>query len=71
MSEATPSTEQLALELTPGRVVVPLQFRVSEATSRRGLAHIAELRQVLARRQADRDAAVAASHAVAAPRRAA
>lgn len=69
MSEANLPTEQLALELTPVRVVVPLQFRISEATRRRGLAHIAELRQVLAERQAAREAAAAAH--LTGPRRAA
>ena len=31
---------------------VPLQFRLDEATRRRGLQHVAELRQLLAARQA-------------------
>lgn len=40
----------------PG-VVVPLKFRVSEATARRGLQHVAELRALLNERQAAREAA--------------
>jgi hypothetical protein len=31
---------------------VPLQFRLDEATRRRGLQHVAELRRLLASRQA-------------------
>ncbi len=31
---------------------VPLQFRLDEATRRRGLQHVAELRRLLAERQA-------------------
>jgi hypothetical protein len=31
---------------------VPLQFRLDEATRRRGLQHVAELRRLLAARQA-------------------
>ena len=52
--------EQLALPVLPASgpksVVVPLQFRVSEATARRGLQHVAELRQLLAERQVAREA---------------
>ena len=36
---------------------VPLQFRLDEATRRRGLRHIAEIRRQLAVRGADRQAA--------------
>lgn len=62
MSEVTETSEQLALELPAvrpqgDRVVVPLRFRISEANSRRGLAHVAELRKLLADRQAVREAA--------------
>jgi hypothetical protein len=32
--------------------MVPLQFRLDEATRRRGLQHVAELRRLLAERQA-------------------
>ncbi len=32
--------------------MVPLQFRLDEATRRRGLRHVAELRRLLAARQA-------------------
>lgn len=69
MNTPTPAPEhpeQLALPLrvpaaparrTGGSVVVPLKFRVSEATARRGLQHVAELRELLNERQAARDAA--------------
>ena len=36
---------------------VPLQFRLDEATRRRGLRHIAEIRLQLAQRDADQAAA--------------
>ncbi|MGH9132531.1 MAG: hypothetical protein ACRDZZ_01245 [Ilumatobacteraceae bacterium] len=35
---------------------VPLQFRLDEATRRRGLQHVAELRRLLATRQAAKSA---------------
>ena len=66
MNEITDAPEQLTLQLPvrvlpakPAADVVPLQFRVSEATARRGLQHVAELRELLASRQAARDAAPA------------
>lgn len=34
---------------------VPVQFRLDADTRRRGLQHIAQIRQELARRQADRE----------------
>ncbi len=61
MNKNTDATEQrpvqLALPVQPASVVVPLQFRVSETTARRGLQHVAELRRLLADRQAAREAA--------------
>lgn len=49
MTNTTASPEQLTL-LAPGSV--PVQFRLDEATRRRGLAHVAEIRaQLAARRQ--------------------
>lgn len=36
---------------------VPVQFRIDEATRRRGMRHIAEIRALLAERQASRKAA--------------
>jgi hypothetical protein len=47
---------------------VPLQFRLDEATRRRGLQHVAELRQLLAARQA---AKATGTSRPSAPRRAA
>jgi hypothetical protein len=45
--------QQLALLPKPQTSsTVPLQFRLDEATRRRGLEHVAELRQLLAARQA-------------------
>jgi hypothetical protein len=64
MNEATEAPQQLALALPlavrpagPRRpaVVTPLRLRLSEATAQRGLQHVAELRQLLAQRQAARD----------------
>jgi hypothetical protein len=66
MNEVTEAPQQLALALPvvarPARsrrpaVVTPLKFRVSEATAQRGLQHVAELRELLAQRQAAREAA--------------
>jgi len=51
MSERQTS-QQLTLLPAPD---VPLQFRLDEATRRRGLRHIAEIRAQLAARQAARD----------------
>jgi hypothetical protein len=45
------TTQQLTLLPAPD---VPLQFRLDEATRRRGLRHIAEIRLQLATRQATR-----------------
>jgi hypothetical protein len=45
------TSEQLTLLPAPD---VPLQFRLDEATRRRGLRHIAEIRLQLAARQAAR-----------------
>ena len=50
MTERTTS-QQLTLLPAPD---VPLQFRLDEATRRRGLRHIAEIRLQLAARQAAR-----------------
>ena len=63
MNEITDATEQRPVQLAlpvlpasgPKSVVVPLQFRVSESTARRGLQHVAELRQLLAERQTARE----------------
>jgi hypothetical protein len=57
--DATPEThlqdpQQLTLLPAPE---VPLQFRIDEATRRRGMRHIAEIRQQLAMRHAERRAA--------------
>lgn len=41
------------LSLLP-QAELPLQFRIDEATRRRGLRHIAEIRAQLAQRQAQR-----------------
>lgn len=46
-----PAPQQLSL-LPPAEV--PVQFRIDEATRRRGMRHIAEIRAQLAARQADR-----------------
>ena len=46
------TTQQLTLLPAPD---VPLQFRHDEATRRRGLRHIAEIRAQLAARQAARN----------------
>jgi hypothetical protein len=44
--------QQLALlPSTQPSPMVPLQFRLDEATRRRGLQHVAELRRLLAARQ--------------------
>lgn len=70
MNEITEAPEQLTLQLPvrvlpakPAADVVPLKFRVSEATARRGLQHVAELRELLAKRQAAREAAATATTA--------
>jgi hypothetical protein len=48
-----PSTQQLTLLPAPD---VPLQFRLDEATRRRGLRNLAEIRRQMAARQAERAA---------------
>ena len=45
---------QLSLLPSP---TVPLQFRLDADTRQRGLRHVAEIREQLAARQADREAA--------------
>ncbi len=45
----TPTPQQLSLLPSPD---VPVRFRLDAETRRRGIAHIAEIRQVLAERQA-------------------
>jgi hypothetical protein len=52
-----PAPQQLSL-LPPAEV--PVQFRIDEATRRRGMRHIAEIRAQLAARQAERQAVFAA-----------
>jgi hypothetical protein len=42
---------------------VPVQFRIDEATRRRGMRHIAEIRAQLAARQAERQAVFAVTQA--------
>jgi len=51
MTTTTESPEQLTLL---GDAPVPVQFRLDEATRRRGLAHIAEIRRQLERARAAR-----------------
>jgi len=46
-----PTTQQLTLLPAPE---VPVQFRLDEATRRRGLRHVAEIKRQLAARQAAR-----------------
>lgn len=46
-----PTTQQLTLLPAPD---VPVQFRLDEATRRRGLRHVAEIKRQLAARQAAR-----------------
>ena len=46
-----PSEQQLTLLPAPD---VPAQFRLDEATRRRGLRHVAEIKRQLADRQAER-----------------
>ncbi len=53
MTTTTESPEQLAL--LPADAV-PVRFRLDEATRRRGLAHIAEIRAQLDRSRAERAA---------------
>jgi hypothetical protein len=50
---------------------VPLQFRLDEATRRRGLQHVAELRRLLAARQAAKAPKSPSSNKPSAGRRAA
>ena len=46
-----PSAQQLTLLPAPD---VPVQFRLDEATRRRGLRHVAEIKRQLADRQSER-----------------
>jgi hypothetical protein len=48
----TPQQLTLLPRPTQSSSTVPLQFRLDEATRRRGLQHVAELRRLLAARQA-------------------
>ncbi len=52
------AAEQLSLlsDSSP-QVVVSARFRLGKATCERGLRHVAEIKEVLARRQAEREAA--------------
>ena len=60
MTTTTESPEQLTLL---GEAAVPVQFRLDEATRRRGLAHIAEIRAQLERARAARAAGIGAASA--------
>jgi hypothetical protein len=53
-NSTTASTAAQQLSLLPA-ADVPLQFRLDSATRRRGLRHVAEIRQLLAERQAARE----------------
>jgi hypothetical protein len=53
-NSTTNSTTAQQLSLLP-TADVPLQFRLDAATRRRGLRHVAEIRQLLADRQAARE----------------
>jgi hypothetical protein len=55
-----PAPQQLSL-LPPAEV--PVQFRIDEATRRRGMRHIAEIRAQLAARRADRQASFTVAQA--------
>ncbi len=55
-----PAPQQLSL-LPPAEV--PVQFRIDEATRRRGMRHIAEIRAQLAARQAERRASFTVAQA--------
>jgi hypothetical protein len=59
MDEQPTTTQQLTLLPAPD---VPVQFRLDEATRRRGLRHVAEIRRQLAARQAARIAHDAGTH---------
>jgi hypothetical protein len=52
MKENETPQQLTLLPPTPSSSRVPLQFRLDEATRRRGLQHVAELRRMLAARQA-------------------
>ena len=52
MKENETPQQLTLLPPTPASSRVPLQFRLDEATRRRGLQHVAELRRMLAARQA-------------------
>ncbi len=52
------AAEQLSLlSDTSPQVAVSARFRLGRATCERGLRHVAEIKEVLARRQAEREAA--------------
>jgi hypothetical protein len=53
MTSTTKPTAPEQLSLLPAASSVPLQFRLDEATRRRGLRHIAEIRARLERPPAD------------------
>jgi hypothetical protein len=53
-NSSTSSATAQQLSLLPA-ADVPLQFRLDAATRRRGLRHVAEIRQLLAERQAARE----------------
>jgi len=53
MSSTTRSTTPEQLSLLPDTSAVPLQFRLDEATRRRGLRYVAEIRARLERPPAD------------------
>ena len=53
MTSTTTSTTPEQLTLLPDAAAVPVQFRLDEATRRRGLRHVAEIRARLERPTAD------------------
>ncbi len=53
MTSTTTSTNPEQLSLLPDTAAVPLQFRLDDATRRRGLRHVAEIRARLERPSAD------------------
>ena len=67
MTTNTDPPEQLTLL---DEAKVPVQFRLDEATRRRGLAHIAEIRAQLERSRAARAIATGRVHSLRARRRA-
>jgi hypothetical protein len=65
MTTSAQTPEQLTLLPTPD---VPVQFRLDEATRRRGLQHVAEIRALLAERKAARASAAAPQRPTPSPR---